>query len=59
MIYKNSKTGAIIDSPCNISGGDWELQETETKEEAIEEPETKEEPVEEPKKTRRTKKEEK
>lgn len=59
MIYKNSKTGAVIDSPCNISGGDWELQETETKEEAIEEPETKEEPVEEPKKTRRTKKEEK
>lgn len=59
MIYKNSKTGAVIDSPCNISGGDWELQETETKEEAVEEPETKEEPVEEPKKTRRTKKEEK
>lgn len=59
MIYKNSKTGAVIDSPCNISGGDWELQETETKEEAVEETETKEEAVEEPKKTRRTKKEEK
>jgi len=59
MIYKNSKTGAVIDSPCNISGGDWELQETETKEEPVEETETKEEPVEEPKKTRRTKKEEK
>lgn len=49
MVYKNIKTGAVIDSPCNISGGDWELQETETKEN----------PVEEPKKTRRTKKEEK
>ena len=69
MIYKNMKTGAVIDSPCTISGGDWELQEPETKEEAIEEPETKEEaieepeteeePVEEPKKTRRTKKEDK
>lgn len=59
MIYKNSKTGAVIDSPCNISGGDWELQETETKEEPLEETKTEENPVEEPKKTRRTKKEEK
>ena len=59
MIYKNMKTGAVIDSPCTISGGDWELQEPETTEEAVEEPETKEEPVEEPKKTRRTKKEDK
>lgn len=25
MIYKNTKTGAIIDSPCKISGGDWVL----------------------------------
>lgn len=49
MIYKNTKTGAVIDSPCNISGGDWELQETETEEK----------PVEEPKKTKRTKKEDK
>ncbi|MBC8589333.1 hypothetical protein [Paratissierella segnis] len=23
MRYKNTKTGAIIDSPCRISGGDW------------------------------------
>ena len=53
------KTGAVIDSPCTISGGDWELQETETKEEPLEETETEENPVEEPKKTRRTKKEEK
>ena len=31
MIYKNIVTGAIIDSPCIISGGDWrqilEIQE--------------------------------
>lgn len=69
MIYKNSKTGAVINSPCNISGGNWELQESqteekpveepETTEEVIEKPETKEEPVEEPKKTRRTKREDK
>lgn len=25
MEYKNTKTGAIIDSPCRISGGDWVL----------------------------------
>jgi len=29
MIYKNIVTGAIIDSPCTISGGDWELEEKE------------------------------
>lgn len=23
MEYRNTKTGAIIDSPCIISGGDW------------------------------------
>ena len=23
MIYRNTKTGAIIDSSCVISGGDW------------------------------------
>lgn len=23
MKYRNIKTGAIIDSPCTISGGDW------------------------------------
>jgi hypothetical protein len=23
MKYKNTKTGAIIDSSCKISGGDW------------------------------------
>lgn len=25
MRYKNTKTGAIIDSPFNISGDDWEV----------------------------------
>lgn len=23
MIYRNTKTGVILDSPCDISGGDW------------------------------------
>ena len=23
MIYRNTKTGAIIDSPCIVRGGDW------------------------------------
>lgn len=23
MLYKNTKTGAILDSPFSISGGDW------------------------------------
>lgn len=28
MKYRNTKTGAIIDSPCVISGGDWVAEET-------------------------------
>ena len=28
MRYRNLKTGAIIDSPCSISGGDWVAEET-------------------------------
>ena len=28
MRYKNLKTGAIFDSPCSISGGDWVAEET-------------------------------
>lgn len=27
MKYRNTKTGAIIDSPCLISGGDWVTEE--------------------------------
>lgn len=22
--YKNKKTGAILETPCKVSGGDWE-----------------------------------
>ena len=29
MIYRNTKTGAIIDSSCVISGGDWVAEETQ------------------------------
>ena len=28
MRYRNLKTGAIFDSPCSISGGDWVAEET-------------------------------
>lgn len=31
MVYKNTVTGAIIDSPCIISGGDWVISEPEEK----------------------------
>lgn len=24
MQYRNKKTGAVIETPCRISGGDWE-----------------------------------
>ena len=27
MIYRNTKTGAVIDSSCAISGGDWVPEE--------------------------------
>ena len=44
MKYKNTKTGAIIDSPCNISGGDWQL-ETVTIEDEVTVEETAEETI--------------
>jgi hypothetical protein len=28
MRYRNLKTGAIINSPCSVSGGDWVAEET-------------------------------
>lgn len=48
MRYINTKTGAVIDSPCEISGGDWvaegdlvdipvEVEETFDEEEELEE----------------------
>ena len=39
MIYKNIITGAIIDSPCLISGDDWEEVEETTEEVEVEEEE--------------------
>ena len=58
MIYKNIVTGAIIDSPCLISGGDWEeVEETTTEEVEIEkEEETTTEEVKEPKKGKKSNK---
>lgn len=23
MVYRNEKTGAVIDIPCELTGGDW------------------------------------
>ena len=42
MKYKNTKTGAVIDSPCKISGGDWieEKKEVEKTTETTETTET-------------------
>ena len=38
MIYKNRKTGASFESPCKITGGDWEeVMEAEITEEPEEE----------------------
>lgn len=42
MKYKNTKTGAIIDSPCIISGGDWIELKKEIQIEEIEAEETEE-----------------
>lgn len=43
MRYRNTKTGAIIDSLCVISGGDWIKEEPEVEEvvllDEVEEPE--------------------
>ena len=48
MIYVNKKTGATIDSPCLLSGDDWELiseakEHEEVAEKAVETKEAKEE----------------
>ncbi|MBO1910071.1 hypothetical protein [Sporosarcina sp. 6E9] len=37
MRYKNIRTGAIIDSPFNISGDDWEAVKTKAFTEEVEE----------------------
>lgn len=31
MVYKNEKTGAVINIPCELTGGDWAEVETSTK----------------------------
>lgn len=57
MIYKNIVTGAIIDSPCLISGGDWEeVEETTTEEVEIEKEEETTEEAKEPKKGKKSNK---
>ncbi|MDU7245390.1 MAG: hypothetical protein E7K64_00820 [Clostridia bacterium] len=38
MLYKNTKTGAILDSPFPISGGDWVAYDTKPAEVMREKP---------------------
>lgn len=54
MIYKNIITGAIVDSPCLISGDDWEEVEETTVE--VEETAEEVEEVEETTEGKKTKK---
>ena len=54
MIYKNIITGAIVDSPCLISGDDWEEVEETTVE--VEETTEEVEEVEETTEGKKTKK---
>lgn len=57
MIYKNIITGAIIDSPCLISGDDWEeVEETTVEVEETTEEVEKVEEVEETTEGKKTKK---
>jgi hypothetical protein len=46
MRYKNTRTGAIIDSPCKIQGGNWIEYVEEEPEKIIKKVEAEEEPVE-------------
>ena len=48
MLYKNTRTGAVLDSPYKISGGDWVPAEDAGKEVKNEETSKKEEIKEEP-----------
>ena len=56
MKYKNVITGAIIDSPCLISGKDWEevIENIANESEEIEEAEETTEDIEEPKKGKKS-----
>ena len=31
MVYINKKTGAVVETDCTVSGGDWELQKPQKK----------------------------
>ena len=61
MLYRNVKTGALVKTPCKITGKNWALVEetsadTVDEETAQEDPEeeiTEEAPAEKPKRTRR------
>lgn len=31
MVYINKKTGAVVETDCTVSGGDWEVQKPQKK----------------------------
>lgn len=35
MLYRNTKTGATLETPCRISGGDWEPVKAEKTEKTV------------------------
>lgn len=49
MLYKNTRTGAVLDSPYKISGGDWvpaeDIEKEAKNEETPKKEKIKEEPV--------------
>ena len=40
MLYRNKKTGAVIETDCLISGGDWEPDKADTAPDATSESDT-------------------
>lgn len=38
MLYKNTKTGALIDTPCELSGENWETVKPKKKDSKEERP---------------------
>ena len=44
MLYRNKKTGAVIETDCLISGGDWESDRADAAQDATSEADTEADP---------------
>ena len=44
MLYRNKKTGAVIETDCLISGGDWESDKADAAPDATSESDTEADP---------------